>query len=238
MPKNTCEIEMASRTSALRRRGSCSAYRTRTRITIQSIRPVRIAAPITCGSTPRALCRAAAPKASWASKQGGTAVASACKEGEPESSTIGRSLLHAAEVNSAISTVVEKKSCGRQAWLMLPGLGSMKITVMPPSKPCAITAASAIQPSRRIQRRPSARDNQIARIIVSSPTVVATMRWPCSKITPPSILGISLPYERGQSGTERPASLLEGGVIFERSEEHTSELQSHLNLVYRLLLEK
>src|SRR5260370_26131021 len=29
-----------------------------------------------------------------------------------------------------------------------------------------------------------------------------------------------------------------GGFVFRRSEEHTSELQSHLNLVCRLLLEK
>src|SRR5207237_3006742 len=34
------------------------------------------------------------------------------------------------------------------------------------------------------------------------------------------------------------ASRPENGLIVERSEEHTSELQSHLNLVCRLLLEK
>src|SRR5260370_15544797 len=37
---------------------------------------------------------------------------------------------------------------------------------------------------------------------------------------------------------ERPDALLVSNDPFHRSEEHTSELQSHLNLVCRLLLEK
>src|SRR5882762_4542079 len=41
-----------------------------------------------------------------------------------------------------------------------------------------------------------------------------------------------LPQERGFGGAETPVRHCE------RSEEHTSELQSHLNLVCRLLLEK
>src|SRR5260370_22319102 len=41
------------------------------------------------------------------------------------------------------------------------------------------------------------------------------------------------------SGTEAVVEWLRGhGVVAKRSEEHTSELQSHLNLVCRLLLEK
>src|SRR5260370_26568843 len=47
---------------------------------------------------------------------------------------------------------------------------------------------------------------------------------------------------RDAGGTARPhADLLKRSVLVsigERSEEHTSELQSHLNLVCRLLLEK
>src|SRR5260370_32351971 len=39
-------------------------------------------------------------------------------------------------------------------------------------------------------------------------------------------------------GLRSPPACPGGGVISVRSEEHTSELQSHLNLVCRLLLEK
>src|SRR5260370_18676461 len=51
------------------------------------------------------------------------------------------------------------------------------------------------------------------------------------------------PAEIFESGLEVRGSLIAlGGVLLEaskdRSEEHTSELQSHLNLVCRLLLEK
>src|SRR5260370_23051825 len=42
----------------------------------------------------------------------------------------------------------------------------------------------------------------------------------------------------GLALTRRFAELHGGQVSVERSEEHTSELQSHLNLVCRLLLEK
>src|SRR5260370_28082136 len=40
------------------------------------------------------------------------------------------------------------------------------------------------------------------------------------------------------SGLRLPGSGCESAAIISRSEEHTSELQSHLNLVCRLLLEK
>src|SRR4029077_21298765 len=42
----------------------------------------------------------------------------------------------------------------------------------------------------------------------------------------------------GDTDAERLANEEVGGRRFQRSEEHTSELQSHLNLVCRLLLEK
>src|SRR5260370_10375339 len=44
------------------------------------------------------------------------------------------------------------------------------------------------------------------------------------------------PFSVATTGT--PAVATEKGFAAERSEEHTSELQSHLNLVCRLLLEK
>src|SRR5260370_25928359 len=44
------------------------------------------------------------------------------------------------------------------------------------------------------------------------------------------------PSERCQKSRARPRTGIFGSV--QRSEEHTSELQSHLNLVCRLLLEK
>src|SRR6185436_14157126 len=40
------------------------------------------------------------------------------------------------------------------------------------------------------------------------PTVVATMRWPCSQNRFPTILGNTWPLESGQSFVARPASLL------------------------------
>src|SRR5260370_4966836 len=45
------------------------------------------------------------------------------------------------------------------------------------------------------------------------------------------VMGLVLRFGTG-------AEALAWGVMFVRSEEHTSELQSHLNLVCRLLLEK
>src|SRR5260370_31523182 len=42
----------------------------------------------------------------------------------------------------------------------------------------------------------------------------------------------------GQSGPQLGCAGGAAGAVAERSEEHTSELQSHLNLVCRLLLEK
>src|SRR5260370_21828715 len=49
-------------------------------------------------------------------------------------------------------------------------------------------------------------------------------------------------HDSGQPSTRRLAGqdqlAADGGDLQERSEEHTSELQSHLNLVCRLLLEK
>ena len=99
---------------------------------------------------------------------------------KPCKAAAGQRFFQSADVNSAIRTVVEKNNCARQACPMLTGLGSKKITVRPPSTPCAMTARSAIQPRFRIQRLSSARHSHTAMKIVSRPTVVATMRWPCS----------------------------------------------------------
>src|SRR2546422_1756048 len=48
--------------------------------------------------------------------------------------------------------------------------------------------------------------------------------------------GATLPVRRGDSGTDRGDGAAPPAA--ERSEEHTSELQSPLHLVFRLLLEK
>src|SRR5260370_10248612 len=45
-------------------------------------------------------------------------------------------------------------------------------------------------------------------------------------------------YFHGDNAAGLGATHQTGGVVAVRSEEHTSELQSHLNLVCRLLLEK
>ena len=76
--------------------------------------------------------------------------------------------------------------------------------------PCMITTARAAMPKLRIQRRSSVRQVQSARMIVRRPTNSASMRWPCSNRTPPTIGGILQidPKLVGQSGTESPASLL------------------------------
>src|SRR5260370_27820157 len=52
----------------------------------------------------------------------------------------------------------------------------------------------------------------------------------------PSVFGVT--SSMFPSGALRDQNRLDVGVQFVRSEEHTSELQSHLNLVCRLLLEK
>src|ERR1700752_66302 len=46
------------------------------------------------------------------------------------------------------------------------------------------------------------------RTIVSIPTVVATIRWPCSQNRFPTIFGNTCPFESGQSDVAKPASLL------------------------------
>src|SRR5260370_27404664 len=56
----------------------------------------------------------------------------------------------------------------------------------------------------------------------SSASDTTARRWPA-------------PYRRSRATRQEPAH---ARCIGERSEEHTSELQSHLNLVCRLLLEK
>src|SRR5260370_27723434 len=53
---------------------------------------------------------------------------------------------------------------------------------------------------------------------------------------PRSALPVGIKLFADKTGVVGPFLGLEG--LFERSEEHTSELQSHLNLVCRLLLEK
>src|ERR1044071_10462304 len=45
-------------------------------------------------------------------------------------------------------------------------------------------------------------------MIVSRPTVVATIRWPCSQNRLPTIFGKSCPFESGQSDVASPASWL------------------------------
>src|SRR5260370_39731126 len=72
-------------------------------------------------------------------------------------------------------------------------------------------------------------------------------RPPRSTLFPYTTLFRSLPREArtegarlvGGAGRDRPrVPGVEGHLVPARSEEHTSELQSHLNLVCRLLLEK
>src|SRR5712691_10521911 len=81
---------------------------------------------------------------------------------------------------------------------------------MPPRIPCTITVPNAANPSHCNQRRFSTRQVHTARMIVSTPTNSATMRWLCSYSIPPTMCGILYhdPKLVGQSGTERPASLL------------------------------
>ena len=84
-------------------------------------------------------------------------------------------------------TTSAKNTCASPAWLMEMGGGRKYSTVMPPSRPCTTTAASAIQPMRRTHRRGSFCASQTARPIVSIPTTLAIRRCPCSYRMPPTI---------------------------------------------------
>ena len=88
--------------------------------------------------------------------------------------------------------------------------GSSFNTVIPPRMPCTITVPSAPHASHFIQRRRSANQVQIDIVTVSKPMNSAIMRWLCSYLMPPTMAGRRYiePNEVGQSGTERPASLL------------------------------
>ena len=87
---------------------------------------------------------------------------------------------HPGEVKTARPTTSAKNSCANPAWLIEIGGGKKYMTVSPPSIPCAMTAARAIQPRRRTHRRDSVRESQTASPIVSMPTMLAISRWPCS----------------------------------------------------------
>ena len=71
-----------------------------------------------------------------------------------------------------------------------------------------MTPKSATKPNRRIHRLGSFQKRMITRPIVSKPTDVATIRWPCSQNRFPTIAGKNCPLERGQSSVASPASLL------------------------------
>src|SRR5690242_21528536 len=59
------------------------------------------------------------------------------------------------------------------------------------------------------------------------------------RLQPPRSAPAELDVARGLPGDLAPEELLDDGERHvDRSEEHTSELQSHVNLVCRLLLEK
>src|SRR5260370_20375159 len=53
-----------------------------------------------------------------------------------------------------------------------------------------------------------------------------------------TVFALSAGEQRHHGGRRGEQSSVTGGAGVQRSEEHTSELQSHLNLVCRLLLEK
>src|SRR5260370_14957311 len=64
----------------------------------------------------------------------------------------------------------------------------------------------------------------------ATPRTGASLGWPAVPDTEP------LPTRRRRACQSIGGPI--GDPVFQRSEEHTSELQSHLNLVCRLLLEK
>src|SRR5260370_26293920 len=53
-----------------------------------------------------------------------------------------------------------------------------------------------------------------------------------------ALVGVAAEFVEAGDFRLHPHRFAEQGELLERSEEHTSELQSHLNLVCRLLLEK
>src|SRR5438034_6905805 len=85
---------------------------------------------------------------------------------------------------------------------------------------CAARARSFSRITRRAPGRRARRARAVARPTMPPPTIA--MSW---------IMALSRLLERREGG--RPPDLVD-----DRSEEHTSELQSHSDLVCRLLLEK
>src|SRR5258705_6164491 len=126
----------------------------------------------------------------------------------PCSAIVARFRCQLGVVTTARLTVVQKNSCASVAWAAETASGSISFTVSPPSSPWAITASNANTASRRTQRRSSFFQRQIVSTIVSRPTVVATMRWPCSQNRFPTMRGKTCPFESGQSDVARPASWL------------------------------
>src|SRR5260370_27147139 len=78
----------------------------------------------------------------------------------------------------------------------------------------------------------------LEQVLVSLGTQLKTLRsqrgWTLERLS--KLTKLSEPYlSRLESGSRQPSL---AALLTLRSEEHTSELQSHLNLVCRLLLEK
>ena len=98
-------------------------------------------------------------------------------------------------VRAARYSVVEKNSRDVAVCNVDTSVGSRSFTVMPPSKACANTSATANHPTRRSERCSgrALRSSSVARSSVRTTTVPAARRWLCSMATPPSIFGIIVP---------------------------------------------
>lgn len=116
--------------------------------------------------------------------------------------------IHQREINNAIALTMQKNDCANDACVAETHVGSSSRTVSPPSRPCRTTAQSATNPRTRTHLLSSLLSIQSVRITVRNPTPDAIIRCPCSYKIPPTMGGISFPYERGQSGTARPEPVL------------------------------
>src|SRR5580698_5110777 len=107
-----------------------------------------------------------------------------------------------------------------------PTIPRAPAATLPPLREDGVSLVQTANPRARVAPAPIARTNK-------------QMRRAASAVIPPFARNGKAPFHRQPRRSVKPRrSAANVSVNSARSEEHTSELQSHVNLVCRLLLEK